>query len=400
MKSKCLEIVDNIYKELMTCNLSEKIGLHVGTSGIALFLAYYDNIILQKYEISQRVIEILENNIKCINSGKNIHTLSRGISGFGWLCVHLKKIGMLDDDDIEFLDDLDPFLYKQMIIDIKHGNYDFLHGALGVATYFLSRFNKNKEIIEYIEVLLIELEKSGISCDNNAVKWMSVLNLETHEKGYNISLSHGISSIVAFLTRLHQLNFEVERVERLLTRTITYILQQITFKEGDISYFPSFSKENSLGNFPSRLGWCYGDLGIAFMLLRVATLMKDKELENTAIKILYHNSNRLDLQRNGLHDACLCHGTAGVAQIYWNIYLNTHINKFKDTADYWINQTICMSKYPDGLAGFKVWQTEEFGGLGNSDDLLNGIAGIGLVLLSQLSEKELFWDECLMLSYK
>jgi len=43
---------------------------------------------------------------------------------------------MLDKEDIIFLDDLDPFLYKKMIIDIKRGNYDFLHGALGVATYF------------------------------------------------------------------------------------------------------------------------------------------------------------------------------------------------------------------------------------------------------------------------
>lgn len=48
MKYKESGIVDSIYKELMSCNLSGNIGLHGGTSGIALFLSYYDNIILQK----------------------------------------------------------------------------------------------------------------------------------------------------------------------------------------------------------------------------------------------------------------------------------------------------------------------------------------------------------------
>lgn len=399
MKYKELEIVDSIYKELMSCDLSGNIGLHGGTSGIALFLSYYDNIILQKNEISQRVFHILEYNIQWINSGKKIHTLCRGLSGFGWLCEHLRKMDMLSDVNIEFLDDLDHVLYKQMIYDIKHENYEFLHGAIGVGTYFLSRFDKNKEVIGYIEELLIELEQKGILCESNSVKWLSVLNFQTGEKGYDISMSHGMSSIAAFLIRLHQLNFEVERVERLLASTIAYILEQITYKEGSISYFPTHSKESGYGLVYSRLAWCYGDLSIAHVLWRVAILMNNKELENTALRILYYNSNRLDLQSNGICDAGLCHGTAGIAQIFWNIYLNTHINKFKETTEYWIHQTIQMAKHPDGLAGFKAWNTDEYGGgYVNSVGLLEGIAGIGLVLLSQLTEKKLVWDESLMLT--
>ncbi|WP_348724379.1 lanthionine synthetase C family protein [Parabacteroides goldsteinii] len=399
MKYKELEIVNSIYKELMSCDLSGNIGLHGGTSGIALFLSYYDNIILQKNEISQRVFQILEYNIQWINSGKKIHTLCRGLSGFGWLCEHLRKMDMLSNVNIEFLDDLDHVLYKQMIYDIKHENYEFLHGAIGVGTYFLSRFDKNKEVIGYIEELLIELEQKGILCESKSVKWLSVLNFQTGEKGYDISMSHGMSSIAAFLIRLHQLNFEVERVERLLASTIAYILEQITYKEGNISYFPTHSKESGYGLVYSRLAWCYGDLSIAHVLWRVAILMNNKELENTALRILYYNSNRLDLQSNGICDACLCHGTAGIAQIFWNIYLNTHINKFKETTEYWIHQTIQMAKHPDGLAGFKAWNTDEYGGgYVNSVGLLEGIAGIGLVLLSQLTEKKLVWDESLMLT--
>lgn len=394
-KYKQLEIVDKIYMELMSCRLSGNIGLHSGTSGIALFLSYYDYIILNRAEISPRVFDILEFNIQWINSGKKIHTLCRGLSGFGWVCEHLREMKMLGNEDIEFLDDLDFVLYKQMLYDIKHENYDFLHGAIGVGTYFLSRFDKNEKSIGYVEELLTELEKSGIGCENNAIKWISVLNFETREKGYNISMSHGMSSIIAFLIRLCQLNFETERAEKLLSGAITYILEQITYREGGYSYFPMYSKENSSGFSYSRLAWCYGDLGIAYVLWHAAILMNNKELENMALKILYFNSNRVDLQSNGIYDANLCHGTAGVAQIFWNLYLNTNINKFSETTNYWIDQTLQMAKCPDGLAGFKFYQTD--GEFVNSVSMLEGIAGIGLVLLSQLTDKKLTWDESLML---
>jgi lantibiotic modifying enzyme len=392
-----IPILDKIYKELMVSELSDNIGLHAGTSGIALFLSYYDHIILRENEISSRVMEILEHNIKCINSGKRLHTICSGISGFGWLCEHLRKLEMLNREDIEFLDYLDSFLHKQMIYDIRKGDYDYLQGALGVGMYFLSRFDK-KDVCGYLEELLTELEKSGIECENGGIKWLSILDYETGREGYNISLSHGMASIAAFFIRLHQLNLEAGRVGKLLSQTITYILHQITYTEGRESYFPSYSKESNAGNFNSRLGWCYGDLGIAHVLWQAAVLLKNKEWEDTAMQILLHNSNRRDLQRNVIMDAGLCHGSAGVAHLFWNLYLNTRVQKFQETTDYWLNITIQMAKYTDGSAGFKAWLTEKHGGFVKSDSFLEGISGIGLVLLSHLQSDKTVWDECLMLS--
>ena len=395
--SEYMQIIENIHKELMTCELSENIGLHSGTSGIALFFAYYSRVILKKNEIYYRVTEILEHNIECINSGNYLHTICNGISGFGWLCEHLKKLCILNKEDVKFLDDLDFYLYRKMMTDIKQGNYDYLHGALGVATYFLSRFDK-KEILLYLDDLLTELELSGVESENGAVKWISVLNQVTGEKGYNICLSHGMSSIAAFLIRLHQMNFETKRVDKLLTQTVIYILAQITYTEGAISYFPSTSIESSHGNYSSRLGWCYGDLGIAHILWQAAVVLKNKKYESTAIQILRHTSNRFDLQANGIRDAGLCHGSAGVAHVFWNLFLKTGQKEFKESTDYFIDITMQMNKYDDGLAGFKAWNKDEHGGPTKSASLLEGIAGIGIVLLSRLTEGEIAWDECIMLS--
>jgi len=395
--AKYIQVIENIHKELMTSELSENIGLHAGTSGVALFLAYYDRIMLGKNEISPRVMEILEHNINQIDSGNGQHTICSGIAGFGWLCEHLRKLRMLNREDIEFLDDLDPFLYERMMIDIREGNYDYLHGALGVGMYFLSRFDK-KTVPGYLNDLLVELEKSAIPCENDAVKWLSVLDRETGEKGYNISLSHGMSSIGALLIRLYQLNFETKKVNRLLVKNIMYILDQITYTQGSLSYFPSRSKENSSGNCYSRLGWCYGDLGIAHVLLQASDVLKNKDWENTALLILRHNCNRRDLSENAILDAGLCHGSAGISHIFLNLCLNTNIMEFRETSDYWLNITMQMEQNNGGLAGFKAWRTEEYGGPVKSDLLLDGIAGIGLVLLSYLKNNEIYWDECLMLS--
>lgn len=395
--SKYIQIIENIHKELISIELSDNIGLHSGTSGLALFIAYYNRIIHKKNIIDKDIITILEHSIECINSGISQHTICSGISGFGWLCEHLKELGMLKKKSIEFLDDLDSFLYRQMIIDIKEGNYDYLHGALGVGTYFLCRCNR-KEIFGYIEELLAELEKSSIPCNNNAVKWLSVIDYETGRRGYNISLSHGMSSIVAFLIRLHQLNFEQERVAKLLVQTITYIFDQRTFVEGSLSYFPSFSKDNKSGYNDSRLGWCYGDLGITHILWRAAIVLNNKDLENTAIRILCYNTNRRDLQINGVNDAGLCHGCGGIAYIFGNLFFNTGVHVFQEAAEHWLKHTVEMAKYPDGLAGFKSWRADNFGEYVISENMLTGIAGIGLVFLSCLNSNDTAWDKCLMLS--
>ena len=63
-----------------------------------------------------------------------------------------------------------------------------------------------------------------------------------------------------------------------------------------------------------------------------------------------------------------------------------------------IKETLKMAKFPDGLAGFKTYRPEKYGGWTNQYDMLEGIPGIGLAMLSYISETEPTWDECLLLS--
>ena len=80
------------------------------------------------------------------------------------------------------------------------------------------------------------------------------------------------------------------------------------------------------------------------------------------------------------------------------MYNYTQRDEFKQAALYWFDQTLKMAKFEDGLAGYKTWRSIEYGGWQNDYGLLTGIAGIGLALISAVSDIEPAWDECLLLS--
>ena len=107
---------------------------------------------------------------------------------------------------------------------------------------------------------------------------------------------------------------------------------------------------------------------------------------------------RKSLEENNVVDAGLCHGTAGIGHVFYRMWWNTKMPEFKKAANYWFEQTLKMAKFEDGLAGFKAWHTPEYGGWVNTYGILEGIAGIGLALLSYYHEIEPTWDECLLLS--
>ena len=81
--------------------------------------------------------------------------------------------------------------------------------------------------------------------------------------------------------------------------------------------------------------------------------------------------------------------------IYRRMYLETKLNEFKEATDFWIRQTLNLSRFEDGLAGFKTYLRDE---RKNDYSLLMGISGIGLVLISFLSEDMQTWDEMFLLS--
>ena len=386
MKRKLEEIAE------ILCDSTDKFdcpGVLAGVSGLALFMYYYSRFTGEsKYaEIGEQA---LEKAVEMINNGYKYHTFCAGISGLAWTCEHLEQNGFIDRDYISVFKDLEPYLLTCMVKDLEKKNYDFLHGGLGVGYYFLYKRNPNKK---NNQLLYAGLQKTAIAGKNDSIKWASTLP-DSGKTVYNISLSHGMSSIAVILTKLKKRYPHIALVKTLLLKTVNYILQQ-QLPEPVVSYFPSFSIESNENQHPSRLGWCYGDLGVAQALLQATQTLGNKSHESAAIEILLHNCNRRDLKENSVIDAGLCHGAAGISHIFNRLYVDTKIDAFKEASVYWMEKTLEMAHFNDSLAGFKTWQKDKWE---NHHALLVGITGIGLSILSYLNPELMNWDECLLLS--
>ncbi len=372
------------------------IGLIGGLTGEALFLFYYAKY-TQDMVYYDKAMELLTDVFDAINDGFAYHTFAAGLAGVGWAVEHLVQTDFIEADPDEILEDIDTYLHKAMILDIQEkGNYDFLHGASGCAIYFLNRLGNDKAgkyLAEYID----ELEKKSEKEENGAVKWKSVLSIEEGFEGYNLSLSHGLASIIAFLANTNLHGIHKEKSASLLKGAIQYMMSNSLDTTKFQSNFPSWIREGEPLSH-SRMAWCYGDLGIGISLYQAALSLDDKDLEERAIAVFQHAAKRKDLKENAVVDAGLCHGGAGIAHIFNRMYNYTGIEEFRETARYWFNATLALATHEDGFAGYKAWHTEKYGGWVSDGGILEGIGGIGLGILSAISDIEPEWDRCLLCS--
>jgi lantibiotic modifying enzyme len=376
-------------------NAGQVPGVLAGLAGKALFLLHYAQLHGEQayYNLGHAA---LERALEAAHPSPDNHTYCSGLAGLGWTLMHLHEQHLLDLDGNELLEDLDGYLVETLSQDLAHGNYDFLHGALGTALYFLKRTRYTPEARPVLQSFVREMEALSIR-KGEMVQWESVL-LGQGKRGYNISLSHGMSSIVALLSKLYAAGIERERIGGMLQGTIHYILRQQLDTTRYTSCFPSYSLETEGEPGSSRLAWCYGDLGIASALWLAGQAVGHRPWQHKAVEVFLHASKRTDVQEAGVMDASLCHGSAGIAHIFNRAYQHTHLAAFQTARDYWLDQTIRMAASGAGLGGYKTYAGKQEG-YKTETNLLEGIAGVGLAFMAAAAGHSYAqWDECLLLS--
>jgi len=309
LESKTSEIADVLLN--MPLESIESISLMSGKTGIALFLFYYAKFSGDKkcYHHAQLLISSIFDEI---NSGKTYYTFAGGLAGIGWTINHLNQYKLFETYDDDPLSDIDQFLYNMMMMEIRSGNYDYLHGALGVGLYFLKVLNEKRS--RSLKKLINELDKNSSKTENGGICWISSMTHDKEEKACNLGLSHGIASIIAFLGKAYAKNISKEKTGKLLSGAVNFLLRNEQDISKKLSYFPNWAVKD--GNpQPSRLAWCYGDLGIASALFSAAKSTSNKVWEEKALEILRYSTKRTNLIENAVKDAGLCHGTAGIAHI-------------------------------------------------------------------------------------
>ena len=375
-----------------------------GILGEIYFLYQYSRIDKEFEEVADRALDQLLGSIS-IEDGRFVHTYCNGFAGLG-LALHLLEEAGFVEGAGELLEDVDKLLEIGLTKDFTQKNYDFLHGAVGVGFYFIKHFAYAPEVSKkQLERIVEFLERTAITDESSdTTKWEDIVtNFDTGkvETKFNISLSHGMSSISIFLSRLLKLGLLSEevnaRIRMMLRRTINYILAQRLDYRIYGSYFPSCSIESDQVLNGSRLGWCYGDLGVAVALWQSGDVLGREDCRELSREMmLYTARGRREPKSNFVYDAGLCHGAAGIAQIFYRMSKEMNLPELHEAYEYWKEITLQMGYHEDGWGGFMMYNAKE-NSWTNTANVLEGISGIGLMLMSPVYNE---WDELLLLSFK
>jgi lantibiotic modifying enzyme len=370
-------------------------GLMGGAAGLACFFAFYADMTNSTYH-RDLAAEMVELSLNPAAGNLTDMRFSSGLAGIAWATNLLSKSALIDVDATSVFSNLHPYLYHNMMLEIRSGHFDYLHGALGYALYFL-RQPKKAKYREYLDELVAALSKLAEINPDGSIKWKSVLDAEKGTLGYNLSLSHGISSIIIILSDILAAGIAVDECQRLITGGLRYLKNQKLDSQKHTSFYPSWAIESMDKPGNSRLAWCYGDIGPGLAFLESACFFRDSDYYAEGMKLLLASAKRRDVEENMVLDAGICHGSSGLALIYNILYQQSNDESFKEAATYWLGVCLGMSVHDHGLAGYKAWYSPEYGGWKNSPGLLDGIAGIGLAMMTFISKRTPDWCDCLLL---
>ncbi|HWY11723.1 MAG TPA: lanthionine synthetase LanC family protein [Bacteroidia bacterium] len=395
---KKLKEISECLKETDVTNFN--IGLTSGLTGINLFRVNYlhkENYD-EKAQIINGYVYIFLEHLRRGNSGIYY---ADGLPGTLWYLSYLKNKKLIDIHP-GFFTDFEKKIDECILNNIKTNQFDLFYGVIGCLLFYSeANILSQKKILQ--KEIVKHLKKSAIVINKNQIAWQLYHPLgkkENNDKSsVNLGLSHGLPSIISCLLKFDT-EFD-EEIYPLVKKSINYCLSY--YSSSLISSFPYdaklFSKLDA-NEYNSRLAWCYGDMGIACMLWNAGQRFNIKDWKKIAVAVITKCSNRKNAQEARIVDSGICHGSAGVAHIFHRFYLYTNDLKIKKAADFWIERTLAMAQFSDGPAGYKRMHVNELNQSVYLPDngFLEGVSGIGLVLLGWLYPETIDWDRSLLIS--
>jgi hypothetical protein len=331
-------------------------------------------------------------------------TFAGGYGGVAWLLAHLKSMGILEENLSELIDsEIDNALLAFAQNELQKGEFDMLHAGLGSSLYFYETDN-----VEALRNILASLDVIATKLPNGDIYWTESPFYRKEDKDddslnrINLSLSHGMASILYFLGLCVEKHIELPLSVNLLNGSMQWFKKQILHPSGGaeggipgrLKVFADGTIEKPTDD-QTPLRWCYGDLGIAVMLYTTGQRTHNAELMNEGLALGLSCTTRTN-DAEFVKDTQLCHGTAGIAHIFNRLYLDTGRYEFKIATEFWLDETLNRATQDDDSLLFLSWHHED--GYINDNGFLEGASGVYLALLSIQNGTVPAWDRCLFLS--
>lgn len=315
-------------------------------------------------------------------------SISSGLTGLCFINT------LLEDDD--FMDlgmnktfiQFDEIIFKKACQQIKEGNLDYLHGALGSLYYFSFRVQKNENIAFYMAQMIdLIVEGTVAEPDGMYFKNTYINQLNDTPDSLNFGLAHGLSGMMMVLLRVYQTGIENDKVQKLMNGFIDFTLskfQKTDFECKQFSHFPMTIELKNKGNYGSFLGWCYGDLNQAIVFYQAGRIFKKNGLTRIAENISQTTLKRIQKKGAYMDNPFFCHGTSGLVQMYRALEQISGDTLYQESSQYWLSQTMVYLERYD-------WELE------NNRGLLGGLEGLGLVLMSSQTHTKTLWNRLFLL---
>ncbi|HTQ06192.1 MAG TPA: lanthionine synthetase C family protein [Polyangiaceae bacterium] len=309
-----------------------------------------------------------------------------GFTGVAWALECLR-----DDDDEDANEEVDRALLEHLEEPIWRGDYDLVSGLAGLGLYGLERRRHASgracfaRVLDHLETTARHLPE-GVAWWTSPDLLLPERRAEHPEGFWNVGLAHGVPGVVGVLARAYAANVERARVAPLLEGAVRWVLAQA--RAGD-ARFPYFAGDAE----PARTAWCYGDPGVAAALMAAGRATGEAAWERRALELARAATERTD---DGVVDAGLCHGRAGLGQIFHRFFRATGDEIFAEAARTELTRALDFGE-PGGR--YRAWAPDAQGILGWIDDstLLAGSGGVALALASALSTEAPTWDRVLLL---
>lgn len=355
-----------------------------GNAGIALLYGY-----LGTPEADGIAAALLDRAGDRVASTVVAAALFDGFTGVAWAGDHLRRVH--GDTDPALNTEIDGVLCELLAAPWR-GPWDLVGGLVGLGVYLLERAGSASADLALGRVLdqLAPLVESSF--------WTAPSSLPDPVRRdwpagcWDFGMAHGVPGLVALLARVAELpHAAAPRALRLLEQTVPWLLAR---QRGDLATAYASREAPGRPPRPARSGWCYGDAALALAIARAGGV-GDPAWVDAALAIARRATTR-PAEDTGVRDGSLCHGAAGLAQIFGRWFELTGEPVFAEAARDWLERTLAFRSpaHPETGGFYQATLADPVATPG----LLDGAAGSALVLLGAISERPPDWDRALLLS--
>lgn len=330
----------------------------------------------------------LESALSAAAAAPQTMALFGGIAGTAWVVDRVA-----DPDDAEqLLAHFDAALLRHLDVPRWDERHDLMSGLAGVGVYAVDRGSQlaaqiAERVVDHLEATA-RPGAAGVTWRTEPRFLPDAQRRQFPDGLFDLGVAHGVPGVAGMLARFVAAGLHPDRCRRLLQGAIAWL--DAVARTGPPRFgtcWPPYPDD------PMRVGWCYGDLGVAGALLTASRALESATLADRAVELLRAAGSIL--QARGAPDAGFCHGAAGFAHVYNVAFQRTRDREMRERANGWLGEVMRRCRPGAGRGGASSPAIDR---RPTADaTLLSGVVGTALVLLAATEAREPAWQPLFVL---